>query len=221
MQVPIIALPPGQKAGSFQLAWPDPALILLLLLQSCLLYPKQLLVIAQQEHSRQHYCPLCPKLLLQQQSPKQQLSEDQLEHSILFVILTAPVPSSAAAFAVEGEVTEGIVTMLVHPSKVHHEYHQNQILPVIVSTIEAAGTIESIAASDHFQATTVVVTAVIQQVIVGVPAIAGIGRGAIVILLSIPLRYFISSTARAIAAISNIVAILIDERMPQPAAEVS
>ena len=69
---------------------------------------------------RQHSCPLCPQLLLVQQSPEQRLPGAQPEHSSLFVILAVLAPSSVIAFAVEDAFRVGIVTRLVGPFKAHH-----------------------------------------------------------------------------------------------------
>ena len=104
--------------------------------------------------------------------------------------------------------------MPVNPSTVHREYQQNLNLPATGSTIEAGGIIRFTAANGRFQAI-VVITVAVQRVIVGVLAVAGIGRGAIVILLSALLLRSISFTTTAIAAI------ITDEQMPLPIARVS
>ena len=85
---------------------------------------------------QQHSCPLCPQLLLVQQSPEQRLSEAQPEHSSLSVILNALAPSSTIAFVIVGAFRECIMTMLVGPSKAHHAYQQNLNQLTIVTTVE-------------------------------------------------------------------------------------
>ena len=101
------------------------------------------------------------------------------------------------------------MTKPITPSTLHLEYHSNQIQLATKSTVEAAGIIRSIAADGRFLvAVAAVITTDVARVIAEVLAVVGIGRGAIVILLSTLLRCFISFTAIAIAAI------ITDEQMP-------
>ena len=75
--------------------------------------------------------------------------------------------------------------MPINPSAVHRVYQQNLNLPATESTTEAGEIIRFTAANGRFQAIVVAVTIAVQRVIVGVLAVAGIGRGAIVIVYNV------------------------------------